>query len=365
MSTRRSLASPRKRRRWLWLGVLPASLLTGVLVVRSMLEPERLSAFLLQQGEIATGLDLALSEPADVGFWPDLHLQLSGLTATAAGAGAPLLRVERIDAVLPWSALSADTLQLRSLRLHAPALDVAAFENWIDARADVGPPPPLRLPQLDAAMQVEQGSVVAKGWRIADLALELTALRNGEPSVLALAGKFVREGHAPQPYDLRIKATPHQRGDELHLDPIALAAHSPGEASPWLQLAGTLALPPPSQLRIALTGTMPQWPSSWSALPLPPASGDEGVSIALDYSGSTGLQGALALRIARGDEALQGDLQLGDLFAWSAEPDAIPLPPLRGAIQSARLQFDGVELRGVRLRFEEAGEGAGSDDATP
>ena len=119
------MAKTTRRRRWVWLGVLPALVLLALLGARALLEPERLSAFLLREASQATGLQLALSQPADVGFWPDLHLELGGLTATAPGATAPLLRVAQVDAVLPWSALDSDALQVRSLRLVSPQLDVA------------------------------------------------------------------------------------------------------------------------------------------------------------------------------------------------------------------------------------------------
>ena len=122
----------RRRRRWLWLGVLPALLLLAVFGVRMLLEPARLSAFLLKQGAQATGLALTLAEPADVGLWPDLHLELHGLSA--ANGPARVLFVDRVDAVLPWSSLWADALQIRELRLVAPRVDVPAAKAWLASR---------------------------------------------------------------------------------------------------------------------------------------------------------------------------------------------------------------------------------------
>ena len=45
-----------RRRRWIWLIAIAALLLGGWFVVRALLQPERLSNFLLQQAQQATGL---------------------------------------------------------------------------------------------------------------------------------------------------------------------------------------------------------------------------------------------------------------------------------------------------------------------
>ena len=52
-------AAPRKRRRWIWLVLLALLALGGWIAVRTMLQPERLSEFLLQQARAATGLSSA------------------------------------------------------------------------------------------------------------------------------------------------------------------------------------------------------------------------------------------------------------------------------------------------------------------
>lgn len=363
------MAKVRKRRRWLWLGVLPALALGGFFGLRALLQPERLSVFLLRQASDATGLELALSEPADIGFWPDLHLELSGLTATVPGETAPVLRAEQVEAVLPWSALRSQTLQLRSLRLHRPAIDVAQFRRWLDERADRGPSQALTLPRLDAALAIDQGRIVGDGWEISGLSLQLPSLRDGRPTTLALAGRLERANKPNLPFDVRIAVTPQQRGDELRLDPLTLSAIDAGQESAWLQLTGSLALRHPQHLGLSLHGTMPQWPTAWSALPLPASPEDEKVHLSFDYAGAPDLQGALTLRVVRGDEALDGVAQLGDVLGWAGDTTASPLPPLRGALNAARLQFGSVELRGVRVRIEDdpvaTSTPVGAPDATP
>lgn len=356
---------PRKPRRWLWLGLLPVLALGGFFALRTLLQPERLSAFLLRQAADATGLELSLAAPAEIGLWPDLHLELSGLTAAVKGnAAAPLLRAEQLDAVLPWSALRTETLQVRSLRLHAPVLDVTVLEQWLSSREDQGPSRAPRLPQLDTALAVEQGRIVGADWTLAGLNLALPTLRDGRSATLSLDGTFERVGHALLPFDLRISVTPRQVGDELRLDAMTVSAHDAGIDTPWLQLVGSLALRHPQQLTFKFDGTLPQWPRTWPPLPLPASPDTDEVSLSFDYIGTPNLQGALDLRVARGDESLDGSLQLGDLFAWIGDPQATPLPPMLGTLQAPRLQFEGVELRGVRIRIDVAAPSP-DDDAKP
>src|SRR5690606_12892271 len=78
--------APPRSSKWplLLLGlVLLAVLLLSLL--RHLLEPQRLSDFLLRQAGDATGLAFELDSPADVSLWPDLHLVLNGLSVRAPG----------------------------------------------------------------------------------------------------------------------------------------------------------------------------------------------------------------------------------------------------------------------------------------
>lgn len=333
------MATSARRRRWVWLGVLPALLLLALFGARALLEPERLSAFLLRQASQATGLQLALSQPADVGFWPDLHLELAGLTATASGAASPLLRVERVDAVLPWSALHSDALEIRSLRLVKPRLDWPSLQAWLATRRSDAPP---TLPRIDAAVEVSDGEIAGDGWRIYGLSLRLPSLRAGTPTSLALAGLF-----GTTPFDLKIDATPRQAPGGLRLDALTIVAKAPIEVTLRCSLDAT------DTLTLTLAGELPSWPAQWPALPLPAEDAAAPVRLAFDYAGS-----ALKASIARGDEIIDVDIALGDLGAWLDETPATTLPPLTGTVRAARLQSGGIELRGVELRIED-------DDASP
>jgi hypothetical protein len=351
----------RRRRRWLWLGLLPALVIGGFFAVRALLEPERLSAFLLQQASSATGLKLELAEPADVGLWPDLHLELNGLTATAPGSEKPLLRAGRVDAVLPWSALRSDMLQVQSLRLLRPELDVDAMSAWLAQRKRAATSE-LRLPQFDGAIEIEAGRIVGNAWAIEALDMSLASLHEGEPTTLSAQGQFVRASGVI-PFDVRIATTPRTVAGDLHLDATTIALHEAGGTTPWLFLQGTAQWSKDAALTFDLNGEIPQWPAAWPALPFPDADGSA-VRIALAYAGSTDLQGHATLSLARGDDGIAGEFDLGDIAGWLAAPIASPLPPVTGAMNAARLQFGSMELRGVKLRVEETAPAA-EPDAKP
>ena len=365
------MAPRRSRRRWLWL-LLPLAALAAFFVLRALLQPERVTAFLLRQAEQATGLTLTLEQPADIGIWPDLHLELIGLRASAPGAVTPLLRAERVEVALTWSALRAETLQLQRLTLIEPVLDVPALQVWLARDADTGPPAPLRLPQFDAAFAVEDGSVVGDGWEVQQLSLALPALRNGTPTTLTASGSIATASDV-HGFDIVLDTAPTLDQFDLALAPLTLQLGTTllGDERPTL--AGELHFTVPDALRFGLATQLAAWPAGWPALPFadagttatspdPGVGPDDGrVEVRVDFTGTTVLQGDIDLHIARGGDSIDATFALGDVSAWLASSDADPLPPLRGTARTPRLTFDGIEATGVTLRIDEDAPAADAD----
>jgi hypothetical protein len=360
-------ARPR-RRRWIALAIVMLLLGGAALWIRSLLQPERLSAFLLQRATAATGLQLRLETPASVGFWPDLHLELDGLSAHAPGEADPLLRVQRVETALPWSALRSGNVQLKGLRLIAPALDLAAAMRWSASRQVEGPPAPLRLPQFDAPLSVSEGIVRGDGWSVTAFALELPALRDAVATSLTTTG-IVERGALRTPFDLRIEATPRQQGDRLTLDALRIALHEPDVQTPWITLTGNATLDLPQRIAFELDGDLPTWPAGWPPLPFA-AAADPRVSVALQYHGAMPPSGSFGFSLQRGEDGLRGTLRAGDIAAWLAQAPRIGLPPVLGSVEADALQFGETTLSGVRLRFDadadaDIVEGPASTDAKP
>lgn len=351
-------AAPRKRRRWIWLVLLALLALGGWIAVRTMLQPERLSEFLLQQARAATGLEITLAQPADVGFWPDLHLVLTGLSARAPGNNKLILRSERVEVVLPWSTLRGETFALRELRLASMELDANALFAWIDSRAELGPPAPLRLPRLEAGLFLSDSVIRHDDQALSELDLELSRLREGQPSTAAMSAVLT----GPErrlPFNVNLEFTPHQDGSEIRFEPIALVWRETAQSEPWLRSDGGIALDHPRSLRVDLANALPRWPADWPALPFPADESDQEVTISFDYQGTPQWQGAARLRLSRADESIVASLKLGDVLAWMSAPQRHPLPPITGTAEAERLQFGGVEMRGVSVRIDED-----SDDPT-
>lgn len=252
-----------RKRRWLLLLTPLLLLALGLGGIRLLLKPERVSQFLIEQAQQASGLQLQLAEPARLGLWPDLHVQLDGLSVRAPGAEKPLLHVQRVEAALPWASLRGDTITLRGLRLLAPHLDLPALQAFLnadDAKAG-GDESRLMLPQLDAPFALEQGQILGDGWQVQALELHLPGLHEGRPTTLQASGRLRLDAQA-LPFALVLQTTPHTRPDALRLEPLQLDLRSdllPGGNWP---LQGWLQWQPAGRLETELTSELARWPQN-------------------------------------------------------------------------------------------------------
>ncbi len=340
--------------RWLkWLALPLVLLAAGALLVRVLLEPTRLSAFLLERASEITGLELRLQSPADIGFWPDLHLQLQGLSAHAPGAATPMLRVREADLSLPWRSLTGDAVTLQHLRLIEPVFDWAAFNAWqLQDETQTGPPAPPRLPTFDAPVEILGARIKAPDFRIENLNLMLPHLIENTPVTVLANGSFVRGDEVARKFALQFDTTPAWNIGKLRLAPLRLSVSSGDSPTEAITLDGELEFDG-QRLNLTAHSQLPHWPPNLPALPLPQAN-DANVKLDLNYSGSTALQGDASLTLQRGNEAITAALRLGDIATW-LQDDAKPmLPPLQGSINAQRLHIDGIDIEGFKLRMDDS-----------
>lgn len=359
-------AAARPRRRWLLVLLLPGLAIAAALGLRALLHPERISDFLLQQGQQATGLELSLDRPADVGLWPDLHVQLTGLGARAPGAAQPLLRAERIEAALPWSMLRNQDITLLGLRLISPQLDLVALQDFLDRDDDIGPPAPMRIPTLDAPLEVRDGRIAGDGWALEQLDLTLPALHEGARTSLGASALWVSgTDSAPaagQRFALQLAAVPHSDGSTLRLDQIALDLVLDAVPQWRPRIEGIVSWNPSGTLALALTSQIAAWPADWPALPLPPGDADATV-LALAYSGDAALTGLATFSLWRDDDGLRGALTLHDTLAWLGGKERGLVPPAEGEIRIPRLEYEGIQAEGIRIRLTPPGAEDAEKDA--
>lgn len=339
-----------RRRRWLWPALLLALAASAFLGLRALLQPDRLSGFLLQQAEAASGLRITLERPAEIGLWPDLHLSLYGLEVSAPAVAAPMLRSQRVEVALPWSTLAGGELRLRELRLLPMHLDIDELQRWRASEADLGPPAPLRLPRLDAGLLTTRSRVQWGDWTLADFHLQLTGLQAGQPSTLTLAG-ILAGPQLRRTFRLVAGFIPHQRADAIVLDPLTLMASEQSKAEPWAQARGRIELAHPHRLSTDLEVLLPRWPADWPPLPFSAAT-DSPLRLQLGFAGSPQLQGRLNIELRRDEQQLVAELDLGDLAGWLATARTEP-PPLRGLVRAPQLRWAEVELQGVSLRLDQ------------
>ena len=344
------------RRRWVVLLALAGLGLAGFLGLRSLLQPERISAFLLQKVETATGLTITLQQPADIGWWPDLHVELMGVEVRMPGAAQPILRVAQVDLALPWAALrSGENIHLRGLRLVRPDLDVPALLDLFGNTADNGPPAPLQLPTLDAPLQVREGRIAGDGWTIEELVLNLPALHDGVPTRLDAQGALALESARHQ-FALQLAATPSSDGVALQLSPLTLDLVLDRLPSWHPHLDGNLRWQRSGLLQLDLRSQIETWPADWPELPLPPTDAPTPTQLVLRYDGDAALHGTVVFAVMRGEDGARGTFTLNDAIEWLGDDHASPLPPLDGSIEIPRLHLDGIEATGVRLRMQASDE---------
>src|SRR5690348_2476839 len=158
MSTRDSVA----RHPWRWIAAVVIVLiltlvLAGVLIIRSLLQPQRFTA-LLQSQLANAGLVLSVDKPASPALWPHPAVQLQGFRLSVAGAATPLLSASEARMVVPWRALLHRELAIERLEIETPRIDVDQLQTLI-SRMPHGAGAP-QLPRIGAGLRIVNGMLV-------------------------------------------------------------------------------------------------------------------------------------------------------------------------------------------------------------
>lgn len=152
----------RRRTRILFI-VLFALLATFALAVHHYIQPQRLSALLVDQLQSRYGLELAMLNAAKIGFSPGLSIKLDHPTINATNMPQPLLTADQIDVALPWSTLFGSDPVIDRIALQKPSIDIDALQAWLATQASDGGP--TVVPAFDLSLQ--DGAVVRGGTTLA------------------------------------------------------------------------------------------------------------------------------------------------------------------------------------------------------
>lgn len=372
-------AKPARRRRWpLVLAILAVLLAAGAWWVNRQLEPNRLTALVLERAGTSLGLELTIDGTPEYALRPEPRLVLPKLTVRQPGAAAPLLTADVAEISLPWDTLlGSETLVITRIALQRPALSLAALADWQATR----PQTPFELPTLTEGVHVRNGSVLGDDWRLDALRLELPELRNSLPVSAEAAGRFTRAetivdfditadlGSAGLASDYAFAGKGRLRGQSLDV-PWVLASDGRFDAggdTVGLDVA-TLVLtsqsPLPSldasgEVRFGdtvtarLNGTIKAWPEGWPALPAPLSGSTSPLAYTLAYAGPDDFSAPVALGVVRDQTRFSGGFVVAELTAWIDTAGASPLPPLVGTLSTPSLEVAGATLEGLTLQIEE------------
>lgn len=343
--------SRRPRRRWLLLAI-PLVLLAAIAVsLRLLLQPERMGALMVAQAESATGLRFELDQPARLGLWPNLHLELIGLRVHDAAAAATLLRAARVDLSLPLSVLWAERPEIGRIDLLQPDIDLDAVGRWLQGGAEAGPPAALSLPEFATLARASDGRLRLGDRLLEDIELQLDPIREGQPLRLDLRASLVGKGER-RPLSLSLDATPRQRSEGIRLESITLRFGQPNALGHGLELLGDVDLFLPQTLRLDLLMHLPQ---PW-LLPLPTLPDEAAALLAgpltIAYDGPGDLSASLRAERSEGGSEFRLIAVPSELLAWIADPAASPLPPAALHLALPAIDIEGFTVEGLRIEQE-------------
>lgn len=373
---------PSRKLAWFALVVLAALLLAGV-ALRYAMQPQHATRLVLDQVGRTLGLRITASGTAQYSLRGGPSLVVRGVIAQEPGAPKPLLRADRILLSLPWSTVrglttgaAGTTITLHRIELDRPVLDMDALQHWLKQR----PPGKTRYPVLTQGIRVNDGEIVAQGWSLGSVTLDLPRLVPDQPLKARIAGNY-RSASLQLPFDLDV-ALSHPANDAA----LGLAGTVSVERGAWrlpsrIVLSGMLHVGDGWQLRYArlasasryesgktslpfaagiagtlrsvdtrvgfepmaivvhgggaipdltangrasmsnvlglqLAGTLPAWPSGWPELPPPIGTSKSPIPFALTYNGRPDLSDLATLHLGRDATAFDGNLQPMTFANW-------------------------------------------------
>ena len=318
--------------------ILVAALLVAVLILilalRYMLQPQQVSSAILERVGKALGLQITASGVSEYHLRGVPTLVVRNLAAREPGAARPLLRADRIFLSLPWSAIRARGAKLvfDRIELDRPVIDLPALQHWLAQRA----PGATRLPTLTHGLQIRDGNLVAVGWSLTGLSLDLPILHTDQPVAAHVKGRYLN-GAFQVPFALAMtldKPAIHAISalrvvGEISIERDAWQIPSSIILTGLLDSTSTFALrqarlsasakygssgSQPLPFSLGLAGTLRDVGQQWQLAPLAIAIRGRGAIPNLDAQGSIALGNQFTMQLQ------------GTLPAWPSAWPALPAP---------------------------------------
>ena len=373
---------PRARRKLLTLGLPILLLLFAAWWINRQLEPNRLTATVLQKAGAGLQLDLRFQGTPQYALKPEPRLLIPNFSARVPG-GKVFLFARRAEISLPWSTITGDEPVITRVELDRPILNLPGLRSWLASRPQV----PFKLPVLSKGMRVVDGTIKDQGFSVTGLTLELPRLKTGDPLHVVADGVLQQDKNALA-FKLDFNAatlrsvsdfTLHGSG-ELQQSPtpvkFTLAANGRYQSMdsvfsldtqslkleispPLATLSGKAQVAFGKQLQWRFDGVLADWPKTWPALPQPLAANSKDLPVQLSYIGAPDLSDPIALTVIRKPTELQATLRVRELSGWLSTAKHSPLPPLNGTLRTPLLAIDGIKMEGVEIQISD-GKAAGA-----
>lgn len=342
------------RKRWpMVLAIVSALMLLAIWLGGRLLQPERVTAFVLDAISRASGLQISVTQPADYAFRPEPRLRLSGVQVRMPGETRSMLDIGTLDISLPWDTLFGGEPVIRSLAIADAQADVARLGDWLASRPESSGP--VTWPVLEDGLQISRSLIIGTGWQVRLNSLTLPRFAMDSSLDLGIDGNVQRNASSDSPaatdwpFALRLVALPRQLTSNLSLEVSALQLDA-ASPLPSVKAHGGAAFGTSSTL--ILDGELADWPEAWPPLPQPMATSHTPLTFQLKAGGTGRADLELTASLSRDQTVLNLQLQLAQLQAWlDAEPGS-PLPPITGTLQTDRLDIEGNTLEGVRISIE-------------
>lgn len=259
-------------------------------------------------------------------------------------------RIENIDVRLP----SLHPQQPANARISGRYVDAAAGSATMKIPFDLAVA--LTRPANDAGVAVVGTLAIERGdWRLpATIALS-GPLHLGDdgitmtPARLGASARY-ESGETKLPFSLGLHGPLRFDEGTWVLAPVGVALRGE-EPVPSFDAHGALALG--RRLVIQLDGTLPQWPASWPALPVPVSNSASPLPFSLRYTGQADLSDVAGLRVQRDATDFDSRFKLYEVLGWIDQAGGSPLPPLDGRLRSPELEISGAVLEGVDIVLDD------------
>lgn len=376
----------RRARRWLKVAIVALSLaIVLAWWVNRQLEPNRLTALVLDRAGKSLNLDIRFNGTPDYALKPEPRLLIPGLSVRGTD-GLEFLSATRAEISLPWSTIKGDAPVITRIELDHPRLDIAGLQRWMATR----PPTPFEVPTLVDGIEVKAGTIIGDGFSIEALDATLPTLAADQAAELMARGRLVRAGSRidfdsklavasaglRSAFNVQAKASIQRKPKPLqvnltskgsyafaeNLSTLTVDSMSVKADSPLPGFSGRAFIASGKQLAFNVDAVLTHWPEDWPALPAPLVSNTNALPVQLRYRGPGDLSAPLALLVKRGGTELDARVRVTEFMAWTDADQPALLPPLTGTMRTPSLDFDGIELQGVEI---EISADAPDTDAVP